>query len=436
MLGAGPLLIFLIPFLLADDTHDRKLRWWCIALACVPIVGDATLHEIIDARQKDREKKELARIEAHQVEQIRTDPGGVADAIKDSDRGCEIKSAFLALEADAAEAMLAVREPALATAVFSAPMDLPAKIQFYDSLAHAHGNDGPSPAVRDPTLVQDIQGLLRQQLAYQKLAVAIRNLNHDYVAVVDLGKLHKDSEARTAMRNIAARLKNRDDLKPAAGYFNHLAMISCGGADLEDAGTYLSAGRAADPEHIPLYETLAYVLWIKDHQGEDALSVAQTGLALAEALPLKLQAAYKAANADYDAIVRLHPDLNPVVRVRRDALAARYPATLAQAKEYSETFISRLQLDVAYFSALAQTNELQAKQYINDLVKSAPGDPDFREGRGFVTMMFAGKNRSDLVEALEDINFAIQSSPAPNNLILYCFHYQECLRRQIALGNE
>ena len=424
---AAPLLIFLIPFLFGE----KGSRTWCAVLAMVPIAGDVACRTISEHREEARHKRNLAVSEARLVEQIRTDPGDIASAIGGAGENCRQKSAFVALEAEAAEAALAAADPGLAPTILNAPAELSARIPFYEALGQGRG------AATTP--ISHLLELLRRQRAYLNLAAAIQELQPAYQEIRRLStETHPGEAARTAMRTLAERFREYKDLKPAAGYFNQLAMIAAGGGDLGDARNYLFAGREADPDHFPLYETLAYLLWIQDHQGEEALAWARRGLALAQALPGKIQAERAAIEAAYDTVAQRQSGLQAVARRRREELALRYPALAQQAAAYSSVFVARFQLDIAYFSALTQTNEAEAKALIAQLAAQDPEDPDYRETRGFVTMMFAQDNPADLTEALADIGFAIYRSPPPtaNILVLYCAHYQECLRRQAALAGK
>lgn len=430
----APLLIFLIPFLFGE----KGSRAWCAILATVPIAGDVAYRTISEHQETARHERNLAVTEARLVEQIWTDPGDIASTIGGADEACRQKSAFVALEAEAAAADLAVADPALAPKILGAPDELSARIIFYEGLGQDRRNAVGSPATTADPIVR-ILGLLRRQRAYLNLAAAIHELQPAYQEVARLSlREHHGEAARGAMRGLVERFRERGDLKPAAGYFNQLAMIAAGGGDLADARNYLFAGRESDPDHFPLYETLAYLFWIQDHAGEEALAWARRGLALAQALPEKIRSERAAIDAAYDVIAQRQPELQTVVRRRREELALRHPALARQASEYAAGFIARFQLDIAYFSALTQTNEPEARTLIGQLVANAPDDPDYRESRGFVTMMFARENRTELAQALVDMEFAIHHSPPPNvnSLVLYCSHYQECLRRQAALTGK
>jgi hypothetical protein len=160
----GPVLIFLIPFLI----DDKSWRIKCALLACVPIVGDVTFTILSDQQDKARAEKTFIRTEARLDEVFSTDPGDTAANIEGAGTGCEAKATFLAFEAGVAEAALAAQEPALAPAIFSQTGNLSARMQFYDTLPDILERGAGGPAANSLALVQKVQTLLRRQSAYPK----------------------------------------------------------------------------------------------------------------------------------------------------------------------------------------------------------------------------------------------------------------------------
>lgn len=246
------------------------------------------------------------------------------------------------------------------------------------------------------------------------------------------------------MLQIALKLEAQTDLSSAAGYYNHLAMIHEGCDQLDDALKDISNGIEVDGDHFPLYETQAYVSWIKTHGGLASLGMAEKGLELAKGLPAKVQNDYASMQQNYDAVIRSQPGLAGVASARRKEIEDQYPAIFDQIKKYSDYFVANFKLDVAYFSALEQTNEAEARQFASDLTVANISDVDYRDCRGLVTMMFSNDNLDDLGHAQSDFKFAVENArilpdfingKPSNDLILLCFHYQECQRRVAALNS-
>ena len=108
------------------------------------------------------------------------------------------------------------------------------------------------------------------------------------------------AELARRMETVAEIFANKTVAYQFAGRANQLGVIAMACRDKERALAYLYQGVLEDPQHIPLYQSLAYVLWVLNGDSHGALEYAQKGLASIQNLNASLDKDYDQAVAIYD----------------------------------------------------------------------------------------------------------------------------------------
>ena len=389
----GPLLAFLLPEVI-DKERNGTLR---LLLACVPIAGIVPVQVAADRRSSEELRKQIESVrvrqshemdlrqkEAELYEDILLDPTDVASAQKMAWKGLQTKSRYLSAIAACEEAKLLLAEPKSLETRLTYPRDPGALLGAYlaEPGSHAPSETGVPSASRS-----GVVGPLRDSLRYLRLATLFRTrLNPEYERI---SALPKREEQRVALRSLAARLSALTEVQGLAGLHNQGATLALGYGSKEAAFREWYTALLLDPHHVPVYESLAYGLWAFNQDARTALLYSRRGLDLAGNLQAGLSKRYDEAKraiaelsrpqSGQDArLGRLEQDLDRAVEVARSAL-----------DPYLKGFIDRLRLQVAYFDALELQNESEATRFMESLLVSAPGDPEYADGMAFVLVRFA-----------------------------------------------
>jgi hypothetical protein len=371
-----------------DRANDAATSSLSGQLAAIRSQNSGLNRQLTELRIKNLEDTTLKQEqESREIELL--DPRDTLAAAKDADRGFVDKASMLAFEASVQEAILLSHcSLSQCPAVLAFPDDPSERIgawKRYLALSPAaHNKEMQDRIVR-------INDSLSKVAAYYKIAESFRQTAkpaYEDLLAEDRTRPMGFAELARRMEAVAEIFANKTLAYPFAGRDNQLGVIAMACRDKERALAYLYQGLLEDPQHIPLYQSLAYVFWVLNGDSHGALEYAEKGLASIQNLNASLDKDYDQAVAIFDrlAIEKMvsegeHKDL-------RLKLAERYAKARSAGRSYSTYFTADFELQYAYYSALEKLNEKQARSYVDSLYRSNPNDGEYQDARGFVLMRF------------------------------------------------
>lgn len=433
-------LVLVLGFILAASTPELASKEKVLAriiLICIPAIGTGTFQFISD-RATDRQIQNLEthRLKIQQItdneakltEEFVLDPTQIVTGMEGAGEGFRTKAERLAVRVERAEARFIYVRPSGAPEILSAPDELPKRLKAFHSIRER------LPGVAEQTGSMELDDLiqtLEQQQGYLIAAEAIDREATNYKAI---GKnTLTTANVCHILKGVSARLQPIAERYRVAGLFNHIGILWMSCYEREEALASFYRGLAADRDHITLYESTAYALWILNKDSNSALAYAVEGRAtcLREANAIKTE--YDEAQNWYLQAAQRTPKLASLVAKHRETLEKHYRAVEKPFREFIAAEIQRLVVQYCYFSALGLQNEQESRALMTQLYESERNDADMQDSMGFVLMRFAG-SVDDLDKAQRLFTDAIKNVQAtPMTARLASGHLQELtmLRKRI-----
>lgn len=399
--GIGFALLALIPELVRGQ-HKRLL----ILLVAGVAVGNTAMQAKDDA-DKDRAIAELklekwrdldvkeAERKIRVQERVYEDPIDTIRALQHSPLGFESKANRLSMRAKLEESRLLAAQPQLAERVLRFPGDAERRLAAYAAVREEGGARAARPAI------DAVVAVLKEEAAYRAAAkYLVESIVPQYKALAgraERGKI-EPKPLLEAMRAIERKLDARLAAAPLAGLFNHAGVLAMGQSGGQRAlGRYYQA-MAADPEHVPAYESIAYASWSVNQEARTAIEYARRGLELAARYAQALAAEYAELQRNHAAVARAVPAAAAALRAQKEQASKLVDELKASFTRSSTGMVARLQLLYAYCSALELQNESAARRYARALHDADPKDPEHQDALGLVLLVFA-KTPDELDEA-------------------------------------
>jgi len=168
--------------------------------------------------------------------------------------------------------------------------------------------------------------VLRREVAYRALADQFKTqFAPSYAALIKDAETQKlDLEiVRARLGEIEEALAARLSAYPLAGLFNHVGNLAMTRGDSERALGRFYTGIAIDPEHVPLYESIAYASWAINQEAPTAIRYAAAGLERSRRFLAGVKAEYEETIANYSSLTARYPALAPRLDTSRNLLQAR-----------------------------------------------------------------------------------------------------------------
>lgn len=312
--------------------------------------------------------------------------------VKGAARGIQLRADRLAIRVAAMEAQLLLAHPTVATEIIGDADNLPQYLDGYVSLGARIATSSDFPvAVADA--VDDIIQQLKMQSAHVAAAKLLREVAvpkyEEILARVARDPREKGS-ACSSLSPLITQLSDASLAHPAAGLFNHIGglALACGQRDRALGLFYI--GIATNSDHVPLYESIGYALWIINNDSENAFDYVRRGLAISEKEAGALPSEFDQAIAAYEQLKRISPNTKMVdeklqqLRSRFDRVDRDWSVFMARMKD-------RLTLEYAYFGALERKNKNDVRTRMKALHDSNPEDAEYQDAMGYVLMRFADR---------------------------------------------
>jgi len=249
--------------------------------------------------------------------------------------------------------------------------------------------------------MNDLLHSLRYEAAYREIAHYFRVfVVPSYAVLIREAEVQKpDLEiVRSRLGQIENTLNAQLSAYPLAGLFNHVGNLAMTrGAPNLALGRFYS-GLALDPEHVPLYESIAYASWAINQEALTALKYAATGLELSLGFADRLEAEYQETTKNYAALQGQHPTLVPRLEARSHLVKQRFSFVEGKSRSFMASMRDRLELLFSYCSALELINEDRARVYARRLFESDRDDGEYQDALGLVLLRFA-KDKTEIDEA-------------------------------------
>lgn len=357
-----------------------------VALILAPVIGTALVQVANDrsssltigllSRQLEdlqvRKTKNQAILDRERLEEeVELDPIDTIKAVRNADRGFLIKADRLSVLVAAREAAFLAAWPLTAPKILSFPDPPAARLHSYCDWLSEHGG-----VLEDRGARQAVTGLIRaleEEVGYLQAAdFFAREVKPRYAKLLP----QAEGGALDSIATCKQLGSIRDTLAPLAeatsiaGLYSHLGGLAMACELHDNALAYYYRGIAIDPEHIPIYESLAYALWIINKDTEGALKYATHGLEVSLREKGALSAELRDANRDYETAARAAPKASSAIRRRAAALNAHFAVVDKEWNDFVTGITAHLTLDYAYFSALRIDNETRARKLMSDLLAS------------------------------------------------------------------
>jgi len=256
--------------------------------------------------------------------------------------------------------------------------------------------------------------LLRQQVAYLTAADRFRNDVKPHYVALEAAVKNTGLTAVAVCERLSVIRRQVSDIVavyPIAGLYNHLGVLAMACRQGDQALALLYNGLTVDSEHLPIYESLGYALWIVNNDSATAHAIAARGVAVSEQERDALQAELDETRRSYQQLRLRRPDRAIAIAERLEQIETRVNDVQKVWDRFLKAMTMRLTLNYAYFGALDLSHEAQSLRSMTELYKSDPQDAEFQETMGFVRMRFA-KSPIDLDDAERLFTLAVNNPRA------------------------
>jgi hypothetical protein len=352
---------------------------------------------LAEAAHLNKYRESEVRRDELSVDRTETSPRDTAYALTNSGNGFLAKAERWSLRVSLLESRLLTNNPVWASRLLAFPGDANQKIAAYEGLLKAEAITN----VEAMRLITEVQKVLKEEADYRKLGNFFNTtMQPQYIELAEQRKNLDFPVVRQRLGQFEVTMAEQLANFPVAGLYNHLGVLAMGEGATNRELAYLYTGIARDPEHIPLYESVAYAAWTIERATWRALTYSTAGIDLCEKLPGQIEAEFKEASANYAWLLKFSPELKDDLTKRQEDLSSHFAVTKLAVNTYAKMLRDRLELTFAYTSALElQTgNAERARQYAKRLYDSDTEDPEYEDTWGFVLMRFA-RDRRDLAEA-------------------------------------
>jgi hypothetical protein len=406
--------------------ENKKLK---AVLVAIPTLALALFHQLelsnIEKQKTssilvNRQEEALQKRERHLQEDFLQDPTTALEQARFADKGFLLKSKRLEISASEMEASLVAEYPEIAYLVLNFPDNPRNKLKAYQKLRKA------DPRMEVP--IDQILQILQDQIAYQDLADLFRReIKPLYVQlqnrVKDQGVLA--SEACEQILTILDTLYQVELSHPLAGLLNHMGTMAMSCSRPYQAFGLFYTALFLDKNHLPAYESLAYILWLDNKDERTAVEITDHGLGFCPEERDALDASFRRSMESYETVQRRTPVRAALLHRHIEKLRKKMERIRNPWSQFVQEMENRLKNDFAYFSALGRMNEQRARAYIVELNRSHPQDLNYQDTYGFVKMRFA-RNEEELDEARAFFNAASKNRKAgPEEMRLLGAHIQE-----------
>jgi tetratricopeptide (TPR) repeat protein len=412
-----------LAIVIAASSETFKVILVAIPTLAVALVGQVELIKIESNKTSD----ELIRVEdlafrdqqRRLAEDVLVEPIAAIENGQNVHDGFRLKSNRLEVASWEREAALVAEQRDLLQLVLRFPDDPHGKLKSYERLRVAR------PQLAGP--IEQVVRPLRDQIAYLDLADLFRKeIEPQYIRLkLDL-ESHQISSAEACdrvfqildtLRPVAARYR-------VAGLSNHMGTMAMSCEKPDQALAFFYDAVSLDRRHIPAYESLAYMLWLSNHDERTALETVERGLFFCAAERNAVESSFRRTMESYDLAGQTMPAWASLAHRHREKLRRRMEKMQGGWAQFIGAMKDRLQNDFAYFSALQRRNEQTARSYIEKLYQLHPDDSDYQDTLGLVKMRFA-KNAAELDEADDLFKAAIRNPAArPEQIRLASAHRQ------------
>lgn len=385
--------------LISELTSKDHLRARII-LICAPAVG-AALVQLSNDRltQKGLRDMEIRRTkdqvildrEARLQEEVVLDPVEAVGAMDGADVGFRIKAARLSLRIANREARLIHDQPDLGGRILTFPDQPTARLQAYRSL-HDYLLHSPEGRAHSAPQINEIIHFLEQQYGYLTAAATFRREVKTRYLRIEVSNKAISSDVCRELADFSVRLLPVSERYRVAGVYNHLGNLAMACGWHEEAMADFYHGLSLDSEHITMYESLAYALWIIDKDSRSALTYADLGRTVCSKEAIAITAEFEEAQRLYKEAARKGPENARLIGRAGETLDRFFHNSEEMFQKAISNLKERLAMDYCYFSALELKNETEARQLMATLFASHRQDGDFQDSMGFVLMRFANTN--------------------------------------------
>jgi hypothetical protein len=278
---------------------------------------------------------------------------------------------------------------------------------------------------KDVRAVETLLGDVEEQIAYGDAADIFDHSVRPRYAQIASDHTMESAEVCTAVDASLVPLQTFAERTPIAGVFNHIGTMQMACHETESALAALYRARALDPEHVTVYESLAYALWILNKDSRSALATATEGLDATRRELVAVTDEYNMTQAALAEFSLSHPLFAASIREREDLVRRDLLSKIEPFKRALNAMIDRLTLQYCYFSALELQNRSRVRDLMLELYKVNPQSPDVQDTMGFVLMRFA-TGRGDLDEARRFFKMAVDNKTSdPTTQRMASAHLEE-----------
>jgi len=343
------------------------------------------------------------------------DPLDVSNRLASSGGGFAMKADRLAIRVALEESRLLIATEGDAPIILGWP-DTPAeKLAAYHKYKDKLESISAGADPRRP-LCEAVVAVLEQEAGYRALSADFAQWGEGAYAAVNAHMQNAPTpEIVAQLKPLELTIQEKLAQYPLAGFYNHLGVLAMGLGDRNLAMGCFYTGLTKDPEHIPLYESIAYGEWKVNQDSASAIKYAQQGLEICTSLPVEIEKEYQETLKNYTALAKDQPTLTAPLEAKRKTLEILHANIQAFDKDYVGKFESRLKLTYSYCSALEQEHHDTALAYAKELYDSDPADPEYEDNYGYVLMRFY-KNTDDLDAAEKLFNTVVQMKNQPESM--------------------
>ena len=366
------------------------------------------LHVLVATKQASDARDDIKEREAKRRDTFLPSPGATVRAVSNVRSKFLLKARRLSLRVAVDEGRLLRAAPELTDTIAALPADVAARRESYTRLKTAE-----SLAAVAANIDAVIRALEREE-AYERAADALKQNEALYLRVANNLDQMDEAEICGALKLLASRLSPVADRYPSGGLDNYIGNLAMSCKRFEDALAWMYRGYAEEPEHVPVYESLAFTLWSGNRDTFNAADYASRGLVMIQTETAAVAAELDAAQRAYADAAQRRPQSANALRGRMAALKRQFDVVNPEYTAFLRGFTERLMLDDAYFSALGFVNEERARAEVTKLLQIDSKDPDFLDAKGFVLMRFF-KSPDERVEAGRLFREAAGSHRADDN---------------------
>ena len=382
MLVSGAVLAFLIPELASKRNLGIRVSLSCVPVVCVAIGGRISEQkadrQILRLEEQLRESSEAAkdfqRQQALYSERIIIDPGSIARGMKHGDRGFNWKFEYLTLGALLDELKIldtnAAAPPEINPHAGNSSKDVVEEVAAYVERTFKDESSLP--------MVSALKYKIELAAEYRLLAKFVAGQSALYNSAEELAAKGNKQAATEQLRTLSSRLM-ATGLGKSGGYYSQLGTLALGYDNREKALGLLYQGLALDPDHIPLYESLAYSLWAFNQDTRTSLEYVVKGMERLQKAEREVSQNCAAAN---EPMKQSGGDWAALFVERQklcDSLKGRTYVT-----HFTDSFKNLFVTN----SAIAMQNETEARRFATELRNKYPDDEDYAENLAFVESRF------------------------------------------------